>query len=97
MTLVCHFFLPTLPKSPKTELSTVETTESTIAPKIAATQPSIIRPGTTADTINKTTALITKVKRPSVTTFSGAVIKDNAGFTKVLTTPKTMAAKMAVV
>lgn len=91
------YFFPTLPKSVNTDESTVETTDNTTAPKMAATQPEIISPGTMAETINNTTALITKVKRPSVTIVIGALTNDNAGLTKVLTTPNTMAAKIAVV
>ncbi len=64
---------------------------------MAGTQPSIVNPFTTAATINKTTALITKANNPSVTIVMGRVINVNTGFIKVLTTPKTTAAKIAEV
>lgn len=76
---------------------TVATTDSTIAPKIAGIQPESISPGTKYETINNITASITKVKSPKVIIVIGAVINDNTGFIKVLTIPKTMEAKRAVV
>lgn len=75
----------------------VEAIDKTIAPKIAGNHPSIFTPGTIAETINKTTALITKVNNPKLTMVSGADTKLKMGFIKVLTTPKTIAAKIAVV
>lgn len=75
----------------------VPTTDNTIAPNIAGTQPSILRLGTTADTINKTTALITNENNPSVIIVIGRAISASTGFIKVLTTPKTMAARTAEV
>lgn len=80
-----------------TEDRIVETTVNTIAPKIAETHPSSLNPGTTADTINKTTAFTTKANSPKVTIVSGIVRKLKIGLIKVLTIPKTTAAKRAVV
>ena len=79
------------------EFKIVDTTDKTTAPKIAGSHPSIFTPGTTAATINKTTALITKVNNPKVTIVSGALTKLSIGLIKVLITPKTIAAKIAVV
>lgn len=90
-------YLVNLPTSFNIEDNTVATTDKTTAAKMAGTQPSIFTPGITAATINKTTALTTKANSPKVTTLSGAVIKLKAGLMKVLTTPKTTAAKRAVV
>ncbi len=97
--LYCSFgelyFFP--PKSFSTVFKIVETTDNTIAANIAGTQPLILTPGTIADTINKTTALTTKEKSPKVIIVNGAEIKLKIGLIKVFTTPKTMAASMAVV
>ena len=73
----------------------VDTTDKTIAPKIAASQPSIVNPLTIAATINSTMAFSTKVKRPSVKKVNGSVIKLKTGFMNVLTTPNTILAKIA--
>lgn len=73
------------------------TKAKTIAPIIAGTQPSRVKPGTTEATINKTIAFITNANSPKVTMVNGALIKLKIGFIKVLTTPNTMAAKTAVV
>lgn len=71
--------------------------ESTILAKIAGTQPSTVTPGTIAETINSMIAFTINVKRPKVTNVNGAVKKPKTGLIKVLTTPKTIAAKTAVV
>lgn len=65
--------------------------------KIAGIQPSITSPGTNVETRNNITALITKANNPKVTIFNGAVTNARIGFIKVFTTPKTTAAKTAVV
>ena len=75
----------------------VETIDKTIDPKMAAVQPSTINPGTTAAAINNITALITKAKRPKVIMVIGRVISSKIGLIKVLTKPKTIPAKIAVV
>lgn len=77
--------------------SAVPTIDKTILPKIAASQPSIVRPGTTAETINKTIALIINENNPNVIIVIGRVINFRIGLIKVLTTPKTIAAKTAEV
>lgn len=95
MTTTYYFLI--LAKSLSSVDNAVDTTDKTTAPKIAGSQPSIISPGTTYETINKTTALTTKVNNPSVTTVKGAVTKCNTGLIKVFTTPRTIEAKTAEV
>jgi len=77
---------------------TVETSDKTTAPKIAAQKLSNLNssPGTAA-TISKTMAFTTKVNSPKVKKFKGAVRKSKIGLIKVLIIPKTIAANSAVV
>ena len=75
----------------------VDTIDSTIAPSMAVSIPSIINPGTTNVVRYNTTAFITNVKSPKVKKFIGSVIIVKIGLKNVLITPKTMAASRAVV
>lgn len=77
--------------------STVETTDSTIAPKIAGSQPSTMKPGTNREVSLKTMALTINMKSPKVIIVKGNVSKSSSGLIKVLMTPRTMAAKSAEV
>ncbi len=76
-------------------LISVETTDNTIAPKIAGIQPSIVNPPTKYEVINKAIALTTNINRPKVITVNGNVKKSKTGFIKVFITPKTIAARIA--
>ena len=73
----------------------VETTESTTAPKIAASGPEIVSPGTTAATNHKIMALTTNVNKPKVKTLRGKVKNTKTGFINVLISPKIIAASTA--
>lgn len=92
-----NFYRLFLPKSLSKDDKAVETTDKTIAPKIAGKNPSIVIPGTTSVTNHKTTAFTTKVKSPKVKRLIGAVNTSNTGLINVLITPKTIAASIALV
>lgn len=76
---------------------TVETIDSTIAPKIAGIQPSTTNPGTKSVVILKTIALTMNINNPRVMIVSGKVKSTSTGLIKVLIMPKTIAAKSAEV
>jgi hypothetical protein len=76
---------------------TVEAIERTIAPSIAGSQPSTIKPGTNREVNLKTMALIIKTNSPRVMTVKGKVSKSKIGLMNVFITPRTIAAKSAEV
>lgn len=73
----------------------VEAIERTMAPRMAAIQPSTTKPGTTNVVSRKTIALTTNINRPRVRTVNGRVNNRRIGFIKVLMTARTMAASKA--
>lgn len=74
----------------------VETTDSTTAARIAASQFSIRISFIKSEAIHKITAFTTKVNSPRVKKFNGAVKISKIGLMNVLITPSTIAAKIAV-
>ncbi len=67
------------------------TQDNTIAPKKAGQNPATSKPFTTEATNQNNKALITKVNKPNVNTFTGKVNNTKTGFIKALTKPKTKA------
>ncbi len=63
---------------------------------MAERKPDIFIPGTIAAASHKTSALITKVKSPSVKKFKGRVNKSRIGLITAFKSPNTTAAKRAV-
>lgn len=75
----------------------METTERTMAPRMAASQPSTMKPGTKRVVSLRTIALTTNINRPKVMTVRGRVNNRRIGLMKVLMTARTMAASKAEV
>ena len=67
------------------------TSESTIANQNAGQKPRTVKPGTMFDARIIKSALITKEKRPRVTTVSGNVKTKRMGFKNILINPRTTA------
>lgn len=73
----------------------VEAIDRTIAPSIAGSHPSTIKPGTNKVVMRKTIALTTKINNPSVRIVRGRVKRSKTGLMNVLIIPKTTAARRA--
>lgn len=73
----------------------VATTAKTIAPIMAGKAPETSNPGTIREAMYKITAFTTNANKPKVIILSGAVKKDNKGFSSVLIIPRMIAAKTA--
>lgn len=67
------------------------------APTKAGINPSMVKPGTKRATRSKSSALMTKVKRPSVKIFIGSVSIKIIGFISVFIIPRATATISAVV
>ncbi len=68
-----------------------------MAPSIAGSQPSTIKPGTNNVVMRNTMALTTKINNPSVRIVRGRVRRSNTGLMNVFIIPRTTAARRAEV
>lgn len=73
----------------------VEAMASTIAPRIAGSQPSTLNPETNSVVSLKTIAFTIKTKSPKVRIVRGKVKRSKTGLMKVLIIPRTIAARRA--
>lgn len=71
--------------------------ESTIAPRIAGSQPSTVKPGTNKVVTRRTMALTIKMNNPRVIIVRGKVRSTKTGLIKVFIIPRTIAARSAEV